>query len=329
MRAIRFVEARRLDLVEIPDPEPGQGEVVVRVAACGICGSDLSCYKAGVFSGAVFGHEFSGTIAALGADVPGWREGDAVAVDPKIPCGACDDCRAGAEHRCPHSLTRGIGAERDGGLAEYVRAPATLLHRLPPQVPVEDGCLVEPLSVAIHGIERAGVRAGEPALVTGLGPIGLLAIAALRARGAGEIIGVDPVGARRDLAAALGAQRVYPPGGEALAAAQGVPLVAECSGRAEQIQQACNVTAPGGRVLLLGVPMTEASIIPMVWITREINMIGSISSTVDDFRAAVSLLADQTGIARIVTRRISLEEVPGAFDELISGAPDGKIAVAP
>src|SRR5438132_1338328 len=153
MRAVRLVEAHRLELEELADPQPAAGEVVVRVSGCGICGSDLSAYKVGLFTGIVPGHELAGVVESAGDGVTGWTAGDVAVIDPKTPCGACDDCRAGARYRCAMSLTAGIGFGRDGGLAELVAAPAALLHRVPAAIRAEDACLVEPLSVAIHGVE--------------------------------------------------------------------------------------------------------------------------------------------------------------------------------
>lgn len=329
MRALRFVEARRLELAETPAPEPGPGEVLVRVAACGICGSDLSCYKTGVFAGSVLGHEFAGWVEGAGNAVTGWSAGDAVAVDPKIPCGTCADCRSGAAHRCVSSLTLGIGSARPGAFAELVTVPAASLHRLPASVSPEDACLAEPLSCAVHGIERAAPRAGEAALVIGLGPIGLLAVAALRARGVTSILGIDPVEARRTLALALGAERSFPPGEDARTAAAGVSLAVECSGRPEMLQEAANLTAPGGRVVLLGVAMSEATVVPMVWVTREITILGSVASSPQDFRRAISMLGSDPGLARIITRRVGLAEAPRAFEDLLSPASDAKVAVDP
>ena len=137
---------------------------------------------------------------------PAWAVGDVAVIDPKIPCGSCEDCRAGAGYRCAMALTAGIGFARDGGFAERVAVPAATLHRLPPGLALEHACLVEPLSVAIHGVERARapLRA-TPLSSSGLGPIGLLTVATLHARGVGPIIGVDPVADRRQLALDLGA----------------------------------------------------------------------------------------------------------------------------
>lgn len=314
MRAVRLSGAKQLELLELPDPEPRDGEVLVRVAAAGICGSDLSCFKSGVFAGSVLGHEFSGFLA----------DGTPVAIDPKMPCGACPDCRSGASYRCVEALTRGPGGMRDGGFAQLVAVPTDGVYALPSGLDVANACLAEPLAVAIHGIERAGVAATS-ATVVGLGPIGLLAVAALRSRGV-AVAGVDPVGVRRDLAAAVGAERSF----ERIEdAPDGAPLILECSGRPELLQPATNLLAPGGTAVLLGVPMAEASVIPLVWVTRELRVIGSIASSPDDFAAALDLLAAEPAIARIITKRVSLDELPQAFEDLIHAPVDGKVVAVP
>ncbi len=314
MRAVRLAGAKRLEVIELPDPEPGEGEVVLRVAAAGICGSDLSCYKTGVFSGSILGHEFSGFV-----------DGEPVVVDPKMPCGACADCRSGASYRCVEALTRGPGGMRDGAFAELVSVPAFMVHGLPGGLDVADACLVEPLSVSIHGIERAGF-VPDNAVVVGLGPIGLLAVAALRAAGCSSVTGVDPVATRRSLATTLGAERVF---GSIEDAPTGVPVVLECTGRPELLQQTTNLLAPGGVAVLLGVPMSEASVVPMVWVTREQSVVGSISSSPDDFRAAMELLASRPEIAGIITKRVALDALPQAFEVLIARPADGKVVVDP
>lgn len=327
MRAVRLAGPRRLDLIELPDPQAEEGEVVLRVSACGICGSDLSCYKTGVYTGSVLGHEFAGVVETVGPGVSAFVPGRPVLVDPKVPCGVCADCTGGAEYRCAIGLTTGPGGARDGALAELVAVPVSCLHPMPSGLRIEDACLVEPMSVAIHGIERAGgVAPGEDAVVVGLGPIGLLIVAALRARGAGSVTGVDPVEVRRDLAGKLGADRVVE---TTTQAPSEVPLVFECTGRPEVLQEATNLAAAGGRVSLLGVPIGESSVMALPWVAREVSVIGSISSSTEDFVEAAELLAREPAIAAVITRRISLEEVPEAFETLVTSPADGKVVAEP
>lgn len=329
MRALRLAEAHRLELVELAEPVPRPGQASVRVRACGICGSDLSSYKRGLFLEGVPGHEVSGVVEALGPGVQGWRTGDAVSIHPMSACGECADCLAGAPHRCASSLAGSETAIDPGGMAELVVASTERLHRLPDGLPVEDGCLSEPLAVAIHGLNRAGARPGEAAIVVGLGSIGLLAVAALRDLGASPIYGVDPVERRRRLACGLGATGTAESTWEARGEFGQAPLVLECSGRAEMVQAATDLALSGGRVGLLGIAVSEVVTYPLFWITRELTLTGAIASSTDDMAAAVALLGRRPEIAGIITRRVSLAEAPATFEALIEPQDEGKVAVDP
>jgi threonine dehydrogenase-like Zn-dependent dehydrogenase len=329
MRAVRLVEAHHLELVDLPAPEPMPGEVVLRVDGCGICGSDLTSYKVGLFTDTVPGHELAGVVDSVGDGVIGWAAGDTAVVDPKLPCGVCDDCRAGASYRCAMALTAGIGFARDGGFAEVVAVPAQLLYRLPAGLALEHACLVEPLSVAVHGVERARIHAGDPVVVVGLGSIGLFTVATLHARGAGPIVGVDPVEDRRRLALDLGAATAVSELREVRGHVAPAPAVIECSGYAPLLHAAADLVAPGGRLVLVGVPFGEATVIPLMWVTREIEIIGSIASSADDFAVSLEMLAADPGIARVATRRASLAQIPDVFEELITPSSGGKVVVDP
>ena len=329
MRAVRLLGPHEMAVQELPEPDAAAGEVVVRVDSCGICGSDVSAYKLGLFSGSVPGHELAGVVELVGDDVSGWSAGDRAVIDPKLPCGYCDDCIAGAGHRCAMALTAGIGFMRDGGFAERTAVPAQLLHRLPESLSLQDSCLVEPLSVAIHGVERAQLREPGAAVVVGLGPIGLFTVAVLRARGFEPVIGVDPVEDRRKLALQLGAANVAAELHEVRGTVPPVPAVFECSGNASLLHTAADLVQPGGILMLLGVPFGEATVLPLMWVTREIHIAGSIASAEQDFATSIGMLARDPSLACIVTRRIGLEEVPAAFADLIAPSSGGKIVVAP
>jgi len=329
VRAVKLLDAHVLELVELAEPEAAPGDVVVRVDGCGICGSDLTSYKVGLFTDTVPGHELAGVVESVGDGVTAWSAGDEVVIDPKIPCGVCDDCHGGAAHRCAMALTAGIGFARDGGYAERVAAPAALLHRLPAGLALEHACLVEPLSVAIHGVERARLHTGDAAVVIGLGSIGLLTVATLHARGIGPIVGVDPVADRRRLAVDLGATTALAELREVRGVIAPPPAVIECSGYAPLLHAAADQVAPGGRLVLVGVPFGETSVVPLMWVTREIEIIGSIASSATDFDASLQMLAADPGIARIVTRRASLAELSDVFEELLTPASGGKVVVDP
>lgn len=327
MRAVRLVEAQRLEVVEMPEPEPKAGELVLRVAACGICGSDLTSFKRGLFIG-VPGHEVAGVVEAVGADAGGWRPGEAVVIGPATGCGACDQCRTGNYHRCILSLT-GSGTTRPGGYAELMAAAVHRVRRLPEGLDPEVGCLAEPLSVAVHGVERSCLQPGQDVAVVGLGSIGLLAVAALRWRNAGGVFGIDPVDVRRQLALELGASAVFSRASDALAETDGAPVVLECSGRPEAIQQAADLARPGGRVVLVGIAVAEVTVVPVFWITRELTLTGSINSRHEDFVEAIELLTARPAVTRIVTRRITLEEVPATFELLLRPSGVGKVVIDP
>jgi threonine dehydrogenase-like Zn-dependent dehydrogenase len=327
VRAVSLEEAERLELVEMPAPVAQTGELLLRVVGCGICGSDLTSYKRGLFIG-VPGHEVAGVIEAVGEGVDGWRPGDSAVLQPGQGCGDCDQCQVGAYHRCIESLT-GSGTTRPGGYAELMAAQADRLRRLPDGLTPELACLAEPLSVAIHGIRRVGVAPGEQALVLGLGSIGLLATAALRWLGAGPVYGVDPVEVRRELALGLGSRAVFERASDARAEVDGAPLVLECSGRPEALQQAIDLARPGGRVGLLGIAVAEVTVIPVFWITKEITVAGSINSQMEDFEDALRLLAAHPEAGQIVTRRVGLAEVPATFQELLHPSGVGKVVINP
>ncbi len=327
MRAVSLVEAERLEVIDLPEPEPQAGELLLRVHACGICGSDLSSYKRGLFIG-VPGHEVAGVIEAVGAGVEGWQQGDAAVLQPGGGCGECEQCRDGDYHRCIESLT-GSGTTRPGGYSELMAARADRLRRLPESLAPEVACLAEPLSVAIHGIRRAGLAEGDDATVLGLGSIGLLSVAALRWLGAGRVYGIDPVEIRRELASGLGAEAVYARSSQARAALDGTQLVLECSGRPEAIQQALDLARPGGRMVLLGIAVAEVTLVPVFWITREITVTGSINSRFEDFEEALRLLSARPEVSDIVTTRVGLAGVPATFQELLHPSGVGKVVIDP
>jgi len=163
MKAAIFRGARHIEVAEVPTPEPGPGEALARVHCCGICGSDLEAYQTGMYEpGLVIGHEFAGEVASVGEGVHGWAVGDRVTADNVLPCGQCWFCLHGQPILCQEILSPGITL--DGGMAEYVRLPVQLLHRLPEGVSTRQGALVEPLSIAVHGVCSSALRPGERVL---------------------------------------------------------------------------------------------------------------------------------------------------------------------
>jgi threonine dehydrogenase-like Zn-dependent dehydrogenase len=189
-------------VAEVPDPSPAADEVVVEVDACGLCGSDVHALQHGQpADGQILGHEFSGTIVALGAEVTGWRTGQPVAASPIGSCGKCRICSRGLPFRCPAAPN--IGINRQGAYAQYAAVPARQLVALPEDLPLETGAHAEPLSVAMQAVKLSGAGRCDPVLVYGAGPIGLYAIMALRLAGAGPIVAAGRSAGRRAAAASV------------------------------------------------------------------------------------------------------------------------------
>jgi len=244
MKVVAFRGPGRLEVEEAPDLQPGEGEVLVAVAYCGICGSDLHEYiahdrsprAAGIWQ-PVMGHELSGVVAAVGPGVRGFREGDPVVVHPGLHCGECPYCRRGSTNLCI-SPRSGTGYSRSGGYGEYVCINAAQAIPIPDAALLKPAALSEPFGVALHAINRSGLEPGETLFITGAGPIGLLALLAARRQGAGAIIVSEPSASRRELAQRLGADAVIDPQADEAPAkvrertgGLGVDIAIECAGR--------------------------------------------------------------------------------------------------
>ncbi|HWS94275.1 MAG TPA: alcohol dehydrogenase catalytic domain-containing protein [Mycobacterium sp.] len=190
MRAAVTTEQHGFDVIEITDPTPGPDELVIRVVACGVCGSDI---KAQPFmpAGMVMGHEFGGEIVAVGSNADGWREGTNVAVMPVVSCGSCQYCTAGFVSHCAQARYIGMGPD-GGGFAEFAVVPARHAFALPDEMTNTYAALVEPFAVGLHGVHGAQLSPGEDVLVVGAGGVGLTTIAWARAKGARRITAVDP-----------------------------------------------------------------------------------------------------------------------------------------
>jgi (R,R)-butanediol dehydrogenase/meso-butanediol dehydrogenase/diacetyl reductase len=332
MQALRWHAARDVRLDEVAEPAGAPaGEVVIEVAACGLCGSDLHEYlhgpvyipkKAhpltGVTPPVTLGHEFAGRVVSAGQGVERIGVGSRVAVNPCLLCGECAWCRRGQPNLCAKLGT--LGLSRDGALARYVVAPASGCHPLPPEVGDEQGATVEPLSVAVHAVRRARLRGGERVAVIGSGAIGLLVLQVLKARGAGWVAVVEPRAERRQLARDLGADRVIDPEGEDAArvvadATDGerADVAFECVGHPAAFATAVRLAGKGGRVVLVGLVPDPVPVNLLLLLAHEKELIGS-SAYTDEFPEAIALLA---------TRRVRVEPLVTARVPLARALPDG------
>jgi (R,R)-butanediol dehydrogenase/meso-butanediol dehydrogenase/diacetyl reductase len=323
-----------LEVVDLPDPTPSAGDVVVRVTGCGICGSDLHAASMMGEPGTVLGHEIAGTIESLGAGVDQWRIGQAVAVRPFTGCGTCRWCVAGrADHCASFKL---IGFERHGGFAERVACQRRELFALPASVTGPDQALVEPLAVARRALRRTGDVTGRTVAVLGAGPIGLAITAWARRLGAARVVVSDPSAGRRAIASALGADLTVDPLGDDLSAAvqelTGDPadVVIECSGRPGMIDEAMALAAVDGRVTVVGICLQPDTVLPWSGLSKELDVRFAIYYGREDFTDTLDELAVGTlPVAGLVSDVISLDELPERFAHLGRHPDTGKVVVAP
>jgi len=217
MNALLMKQYRRLELVDMPSPQSGPGELLVRVHSCGICGSDVHGFDGSTGRRQpplVMGHEAAGTVAGAGAGVAGFREGDRVTFDSTVYCGACFFCARGEVNLCDNRQVLGVSCgdyRRHGAFAEYVVAPARITYHLPDALRFEHAAMIEAVSVAVHAVGLTPVRLGDCALVLGAGMIGTLALQALKLAGCGQVIVADVDAGRLKMALALGATAVINP----------------------------------------------------------------------------------------------------------------------
>ncbi|SFB33371.1 2-desacetyl-2-hydroxyethyl bacteriochlorophyllide A dehydrogenase [Amycolatopsis marina] len=321
MRAAIIDTPGSIRVGDVPDPKPGDRQVVLKVGACGICGTDLHIAD-GHFPPTPYpivpGHEFAGEIVELGADVPGgWQVGDRVAVDPSLFCGYCGPCRAGHGNLCAN--WGATGDTVDGAFAEYVAVPAANCYRMPDELTWEQGALVEPVSCAVHGVRRVGVEAGERFLVVGAGTMGLIMQQLLQRAGA-EVTVVDRNTARLGRAAELGARAVA--GDVADLDGERFDAAADCTGAVPAIEAAFDSLRRGGRLLVFGVAPEQARVAlsPFRIYNDEITVVGSMA-VLHSFGPALDLVASGAiDTAALLTDTLPLEQYPEALELMRSGA---------
>lgn len=319
MKALRLHAAGDLRLHEEPAPEPGPDEVLVRVGAVGLCGSDRHWLVEGAIGDAVLerplvlGHEFSGTVAS------GPRAGERVVLDPADPCGRCETCLAGLSHLCGRMRFAGHGVT-DGALRPLLAWPERLVHALPPSVTDAEAPLLEPLGVALHALELGQVASGTRAAVLGCGPIGLLLVQALRVAGAATVVATDLHEHRRAAAAAFGAERTAQPGEPADAPGVGLVDVAfEAAGDDGALADAIALVRPGGRIVLVGIPDGDRTCFAAAAARRkEVTFACCRRMTAGDLVRAVGLAErGAVDLAALVGERYPLSRWQEAFAALV------------
>jgi threonine dehydrogenase-like Zn-dependent dehydrogenase len=339
MRAVAYQADGTLTVVDKPDPVAGRGQAVVAVERCGICGSDIHLRRSGMLGpGAVMGHEFAGTVVSAGegegVDDGRGLVGRRVAVLPFRRCGACPRCLEGRTALCVEGMAHGLGlGGLDGAFAEYVTVSSRSCHPVPAGMTADQGALVEPYAVALHGLRRSRVEPGSVVGVIGAGPIGLMTIAALRAAGVEAIVVAERSDTRAELAVALGAAAVAADAHQ-LSSAIGddLDVVFECAGVPETPQIALELVRPGGQVVLVGVtnPDEPLTMVSFLWIIKEVDIAGSFAyDDVDYADAVIAVAGGAVDPALVVSEVRPLEDADASFDELLKPGGPIKLLLAP
>jgi (R,R)-butanediol dehydrogenase/meso-butanediol dehydrogenase/diacetyl reductase len=334
--------AGEVQLREFPSPPPPPGTVTVDIRLCGICGTEIASFRSGhLHSPAVCGHEWTGTVTALGAGVDGLREGDRVVAGVPPCCGRCPECRAGLGDHCRVALdvVRGRDplAPPHGGFARRITVDAARLVPAHPGLTDEEAAQVEPAAVALHGVRRCGVAPGDVVVVQGAGPIGLLAAQFARAAGAGCVLVVEPSEGRRRLALELSADLAVAPGEEAVEQVRaqtrglGADVVVECAGVPALLQTAVDHTRRGGTVGLLSYIAQPVTIDAARWMAREVRVVGAVAFTHEDVVRSMAFLADgRVRTAPLHSRTVRLDDLAPTLVALSAGRTDDvKVLVDP
>jgi (R,R)-butanediol dehydrogenase / meso-butanediol dehydrogenase / diacetyl reductase len=338
MRSATYYRPHDIRIDDVDEPEPGPGQVKLRVAHNGVCGSDLHEYFAaetfvpvephpqtGIRSPVALGHEFSGTVTAVGEGVTSVAEGDRVAVRPTYTCGECPSCRAGAPNTCRILAFHGLSGP-GGGLSDYTVLPESMVFALPENVSLELGALVEPMAVSYHAVKLSGIRPGQLAVIAGLGPIGVGLFFALRAAGITDIIGSDPSAQRRGILTALGARNVIDPTATEVAVAAGeatdglgAHVVFDAAGVGEAIITGIGALAPRGKVVVVGIHEKPMELNPVAMLLGEAQIVASLVYTDDDYRQVIDSMARGEITGEGWVDHAPLDDLLTVYDQLRRG----------
>ncbi len=335
MKALLLSEYKHLEVANVPTPVPEPNDVLVQVAACGICGSDVHGYDG--TSGRripplVMGHEAAGVVAAVGSEVEGFAVGDRVTFDSTVYCGKCAFCLRGEVNLCDDRQVVGVSCgdyRRAGAFAEYVSVPARIVYRLPDGLGFSEAAMLEAVSVALHAVRVSELEGGETALVIGAGMIGLLVLQAAKVAGCSRVFVADIDASRLKAAAALGADETILASGDALVReilrltdGRGVDVVLEAVGRNETIAAAIDGVRKGGTVTLVGNITPQVSLPLQKVVARQIRLQGSCASA-GEYPEAMRLMAEgKIRVDSLITAVAPLADGPSWFARLHAGEPN-------
>jgi (R,R)-butanediol dehydrogenase/meso-butanediol dehydrogenase/diacetyl reductase len=333
VRAVTFQALHTpLAVDTLPDPTPGAGELVVKVGRCGICGSDLHMTEDAAYGckhGDVLGHEFAGEVVALGRGTEGLKTGDMVSVIPLKSCGQCEHCRKGEVQWCANFGLQG------GGYAEFALTRPNQCVKLPGDVSLADGAIIEPLAVALHGVNLSGIRKGDKVLVLGAGPIGLATAFWAKRMGAARVAVQDIADFQQQRALDMGADIFVvdpqdPVGSAERALGGKADIVFECVGIPGLIEQAVKQLRNRGTILLLGLCTRPDTFNSFAMLQKEVKLVTSAFFTTQEYQASLDALAEGAIEPRLlVTDTIALDAVPEVFETLKRRTSQCKVLIAP
>lgn len=334
MKALLLTDLKQLEIADVATPEIAADELLVRVAACGICGSDVHGYDGS--SGRripplVMGHEAAGIVESVGSEVEKFQVGDRVTFDSTVYCGQCDYCRAGRVNLCDDRQVMGVSCgdyRRYGAFAEFIAVPERIVYSLPDALPLEHAALIEAVSVAVHAVEQAALKPEDKAVVVGTGMIGLLVVQALRAAGCESVIGVDVDDDRLALAKKLGATETINASSSDVVqqilkqtGGKGADVVLEAVGATPTVSSAIESVRKGGTVVLVGNISAAIDFPLQSVVTREIRVQGSCASAGEYPRCIELMASGAIDVTPLLSATAPLEEGPEWFERLYQREP--------
>ena len=324
MKAAVFYKENDLRIEELPIPEPKAGEVLIKVKACGICGTDVHIFHgdegaAATPAGTVLGHEFSGVVEKIGDGVSGISVGDKVCVDPNKLCNECYYCKSGIGHFCEHMI--GIGTTVHGGFAEYCCVPQSQVYKVAEKTSFEKAAMSEPVACCLHGIDMCDIKVGETVMVIGGGMIGLIMLQLAKLSGAGKLVLLEPVAEKRVLGYKLGADLCIDPINEDVEAVLAeknvgrISTVIECAGLPSTMKQAISLAGKKSTVMLFGLtrPNDEIPVKPFEIFKKEVVIKASFINPYTQRRAVDLIDSGKIDVSSMVYKKISLEELSAAL----------------
>ena len=335
MKALVYTKPYCLEYSDFPDPVPGDDDVLVRVKACGICGSDVHGYtgKTGRrIPPLIMGHEAAGIVEGFGKNVKDFERGDRVCFDSTVYCNKCEPCKKGWYNRCEKRQVLGVSIpefKRHGAFAEYVTVPSWIVSKIPDNLSFTHAALLEPASIGTHAANRAPISGDDTVVVIGAGTIGLFILQAAKLRGAKKVIACDINEFRLDIAKKLGGDEVVNPAKadlketvDRLTNKKGADVSLEAVGYAETFGNAISVTKIGGYVVAVGNLQKTAEINLQELVARELTFTGSYASS-GEFRDCIGLVASgKINVEPLISDVLPMEEGPSAFDQLLKSEED-------